>query len=54
MLVERLGEREVDNVVLEVEDSEADVWEDGEDRAEALSGSVAVGKGQDVGLRVGE
>ncbi len=31
MLVERLGEREVDNVVLEVEDSEADVWEDGED-----------------------
>ena len=31
MLVERLGEREVDNVVLEVEDSEAEVWEDGED-----------------------
>ena len=31
MLVERLGEREVDNVVLEVEDSEADVWEDGEE-----------------------
>jgi hypothetical protein len=54
MLAERLGEREEESVVLEVEDSEVDAWEEGEESAEALSGSVAVGRGQDVGLRVGE